>query len=391
MTHPSNSIRGFRWARGSTPGLATALAAAVLLLMSALPVLADGGTVEAAKAPKFNRKGNVLIADQFNNRVIEVSPGGTIVFTAGDGSSIAGPNSFVAPNDAQRVGSKTLIAATGAPPGAESTCPGGCPDNRVVLVDKRGQIVWAYGVAGVTGSDFNQLNAPVQATYLPNGHVLITDQGNQRVIEVKKNYKIAWQYGTTGVAGSDANQLNDPNSAELLDNGNILIADEGNNRVIEVNRNHDIVWSAGGGYQGESTSSLVAPAFASRLPNGDTLISDSGNNRIVELDTNNGTVWQVSTATRSRDVPDPEPTRAVRLKTGNTLISDQFNHQVIEVDTAGNVVWSYGTLAVPGSGPNMLNAPYDAKKIGDYTGLTKPPAPSSGGSGSGGGGYGMPY
>ena len=38
---------------------------------------------------------------------------------------------------------------------------------------------------------------------------------------------------------------------------------------------------------------------------------------------------------------------------------------------------------------NMLNAPYDAKMIGDYTGLTKPPTTT--GSSMGGGGYVPPY
>ena len=44
--------------------------------------------------------------------------------------------------------------------------------------------MWQYGKAGATGSGFNRLNTPVQATYLPNGDILITDQGNERVIEV---------------------------------------------------------------------------------------------------------------------------------------------------------------------------------------------------------------
>ena len=68
----------------------------------------------------------------------------------------------------------------------------------------------------------------------------------------------------------------------------------------------------------------------------------------------------------------PLPTRAVRLKTGNTLISDQYNDQVIEVDPNGNIVFSQGEIGVVGNGFNELNAPYDAKVVGDYTGLTPP-------------------
>ena len=60
------------------------------------------------------------------------------------------------------------------------------------------------------------------------------------------------------------------------------------------------------------------------------------------------------------------------LKNGNTLISNQFDDQVIGVNSSGDIVFSQGQIAVPGNGFNELNAPYDAKVVGDYTGLTAP-------------------
>ena len=78
----------------------------------------------------------------------------------------------------------------------------------------------------MTGSGFNELNTPVQATFLPIANILITDQVNERVIEVTQHHLIIWQYGMTGVSGTGFNQLNNPNSAELLENGDVLIADE---------------------------------------------------------------------------------------------------------------------------------------------------------------------
>lgn len=317
----------------------------------------------------YNKRGNILIADQFNNRVLEVNPKtNEVIWSWGDGSSVAGPTSVVAPNDFQRIGEVNLVAGTGAPPGAEPDCPNGCADNRVMLINNIGHIVWQYGQAGVTGWGFDQLNTPVQNTYLPNGDILISDQGNQRIIEVNKAKQIVWQQGMTGVAGAKFNQLNNPNSAELLDNGDILIADESNNRVIEVDRHHRIVWH----YGSPNGTQLNGAAFASRLPSGNTLITDANNNRIVEVTPDGQVAWQYVTNTRPGSVAAPQPTRAVRLATGNTLISDQFNHQVIEVDVTGNIVFSQGQIGVPGTGFDELNAPYDAKVVGDYTGLTAP-------------------
>ena len=338
-------------------------------LACAASVLAASALSLHAQGNDFNTRGNILIADQYNNRVLEVNPDNhRVVWRFGNGSSVAGPHATVGPNDLQRVGFLTLVAGTGVPAGAEPTCPNGCADNRVMLVDPSGNIIWHYGKAGVTGSGPDQLNTPVQNTWLPNFHILITDQGNMRVIEVTLDKKIVWQYGQTGVAGDGANQLNNPNSAELLKNGHILIADESNNRVIEVTRNHKIVWS----YGCATCSELNGAAFASRLPNGNTLISDSNNNRILEVTHDKNVVLTYYTNMQPNSISAPLPTRAVRLRNGNTLISNQNDMQVIEIDPKQNIVWSQGQIAVPGTGFDMLNGPYDAKVIGDYTGLTPP-------------------
>ncbi|WP_430391586.1 hypothetical protein [Dyella sp. 20L07] len=319
--------------------------------------------------------GHILISDQFNNRVVEVDPSThKVVWHFGNGSDLPGPHSVVGVNDAERIGPFTLISGTGTPPGLPgcSDTVNGCPDNRVFFVDPQGDILWQYGQAGVTGSGPDQLNTPVHSLYLNSfpqhfgPHVLITDQGNQRVILVDLGHHIEWQYGTTGVSGNGSNQLNNPNSAEVLENGHVLIADENNNRVIEIKPNLQIV------KQFTAQGTISGAAFASRLANGDTLISDSNNNRIVEVNGNDQVVWEYFTNTQSGSNPAPLPTRAVRLRNGNTLISDQFNNRVIEVNMAKHIVFQQGALNAPGNGFNELNGPYDAKVIGDFTGLTPP-------------------
>ncbi len=325
---------------------------------------------------EFNESGNILIADQFNNRVIEADPDGHIIWSFGLGPNDFSDQSIIGVNDAQRVGIYTLMAGTGTPANVIPQAPNGVPDNRVVLIDPFGTIVWQYGQFGQTGSGPDLLNTPVQSTWLPNAHVLITDQANNRIIEVDLHKTIVWQY--PGSNQNAADQLNGPNSAELLENGHILIADQGNNRAIEVTRGDKIVrtFTAGG------TVSIVA--FASRLPNGDTLLTDSGNSRAVEVDAHDKVVWQYITDTDPLSVAAPLPTRAVRLRDGDTLISDQFNNRVIRVNPAGHLTASYG-LPLAGGGAIGINSdynlhstqkglysPYDAKIVGDYTGLTPP-------------------
>jgi outer membrane protein assembly factor BamB len=349
----------------------------VLLTLSALVSL----TMTAVRADDqaaegFNQPGNILITDQFNNRVIEIDPAGKIVWHFGIGPEDFSPNSIIGTNDAERVGDLTLMSGTGIPPGvtqASAQClANGCADNRVLLVDREGDIVWQYGQFGVTGAGPNQLNTPVQNTFLPNGNVLITDQGNQRIIEVRRSDNaIVWQFGETGVVGADNSHLSNPNAAELLANGNILISDENNNRALEVTHTSPSVVLATFSAHG----TVSGMAFASRLPNGHTLLTDANNSRIVEVNRRDTPVWQYFTNTRPGSNPAPAPTRAVRLANGDTLISDQFNNQVIEVNHEKEIVASYGTINVFGFNTRdatVMNGPYSAYKIGDYTGITPP-------------------
>lgn len=324
----------------------------------------------------FNRHGNILISDQFNNRVIEATPDGEIVWQFGLGPLDLSPRSVIGVNDAERVGPFTLIAAPGLPPIIDPLVTNGAADSRVILVNRDGHIVWQYGQFGVTGDGPDQLNTPVQSTWLPNRHVLITDQGNNRIIEVNLHKEIVWEYPGSNTNAAD--QLNSPNSAELLENGRILIADENNSRAIEVTRDDVIVKTF------TATNSVNILAFASRLPNGDTLLTDSGNARIVEVNSDDVPVWQYFTDTDLLSFPAPLPSHAVRLENGDTLISDQINNRVIRVNMAGKIVMAYGLPLSSGGGmgnnfgydlhttQNGLNWPYDAKVIGDFTGLTPP-------------------
>ena len=324
-------------------------------------------SVHASGGGGFNQPGNVLISDQFNNRAIEVDRHHNIVWSFGSGKSTLcnpGPGAIIGLNDAERLSEGlTLMAGTGIPPNTVSGLPNGCVDNRVIVVNHGGTIVWQYGQAGVTGSGPNQLNVPVFAIQLPNHDFLITDQGNNRIIEVNKAKQVVWSYGPTSGPGA----LNSPNSAELLPNGHILIADELNNRAIEITRSGKIVWQIG------AEHGLNVVAFASRLPNGDTLITDSGHARIVEFTMQKQVVFQYFTNTQPGSNPNPSPTNAVKLRNGNISIADQNNNRAFIINPEKEIVFQYGMLNQAGAGFNQLFGPYTAFVIGDYTGQTPPP------------------
>jgi hypothetical protein len=354
------------------------LTAAVLVV--GLPVSAPVTRAAASNSGTqdgggFNSPGNVLITDQFNNRAIEVNPvTKSIVWSFGSGRPTLcnpGPGAIIGTNDAERLSDGlTLLAGTGVPLGSSPVDPSfSCADNRVIVVNQSGRIVWQYGQAGVAGSGPNQLNVPVFAIQLPNRNIMIVDQANNRVIEVGRfSKRIVWSYGPSSGPGA----LNNPNSAELLRNGHVLIADENNNRVIEITRSGHIVWQYGSGSP-SVTSPLQFAAFASRLPNGDTLITDSGHSRIVQVSEDKEVVFQYFTNRVANSNSSPLPTNAVRLKNGDISIADQFNHRAIIIDRSHQLDEQIGKTNVFGDGFDQLDGPYTAFVIGDYTGQTPPP------------------
>ncbi|MDQ6855970.1 MAG: PQQ-binding-like beta-propeller repeat protein [Candidatus Dormibacteraeota bacterium] len=324
---------------------------------------------------RFNAEGNLLISDQYNNRAIELDPESrAIVWSFGSGNPSLcnpGPGAIIGPNDAERLGDGlTLLAGTGVPQGASPVDPNfSCADNRVIVVNQKGKIVWQYGRPGVTGSGPNQLNVPVFAIQLPSRNIMVVDQGNNRVIEIDRfTRSIVWSYGPTSGPGA----LNNPNSAELLRNGHVLIADENNNRVIEITRAGQIVWQYGSGSPSAGRPIQIA-AFASRLPNGHTLITDSGHSRVIEVTEDKTIVWQYFTNRAPNSSTTPQPSNAVRLGNGDTSIADQFNHRVLIVNEDHQQVFQYGRTNMPGDAAGHLDGPYTSFVIGDYTGQTPPP------------------
>jgi hypothetical protein len=95
---------------------------AILAAMAAGAWVAAQAAARTAAGGGFNIPGNILISDQFNNRVIEVSRSGQIVWSFGSGNpnlcnpgpGVNGANQLNAPYSAMSIGDYTGLDV---PPG----------------------------------------------------------------------------------------------------------------------------------------------------------------------------------------------------------------------------------------------------------------------------------
>jgi uncharacterized protein (UPF0248 family) len=128
---------------------------------------------------------------------------------------------------------------------------------------------------------------------LPDGDILASFRPTSTVVRISRNTgKILWKLGPPTVAGQHA--------PTLLPNGNILIFDNGTHRLddsmpysraIEIDpATHEIVWK----YQDYPSWNFFSPrmGIAQRLANGNTLLTESSFGRFFEVTNQGQIVWE---------------------------------------------------------------------------------------------------
>jgi hypothetical protein len=188
--------------------------------------------------------GTRTVADILNERVLFVSPAGRIVRQYGT-TGISGhrpPHLLGVPNgDTPTPGGGMLITEiTGSwvdaisaagklewsvrtpaiYPSDAQLLPGGrilladyTSPGRVLIIDRRGRVVWRYGPSSGPAA----LDHPSLAAMLPGSLVAVSDDYHDRVVLIDLHKRtIVWQYGHTGAAGSAFGYLNTPDGLDFL-------------------------------------------------------------------------------------------------------------------------------------------------------------------------------
>ena len=190
--------------------------------------------------------GDVLIADNENNRLLVVDPHGRIRWKFPRRGDLAHGQRFLVPDDAffspdgkdiiateingdwvSEIGLDGHLLWSTHPPGVAypsdtvEVYPGRylttdySSAGQVVEFDSRGRQLWR----------FRGLDHPSLALPLPNGDILVNDDYNDRVIVIDPiTHRIVWQYGHTGRPGSAPGYLDDPDGVDLTPPNSMLIS-----------------------------------------------------------------------------------------------------------------------------------------------------------------------
>jgi hypothetical protein len=140
--------------------------------------------------------GGVLISEISGSWIDEVGPDGRLAF------AVAAPVGY--PSDPQSLPGARILLADYSSPG------------HVLIIDRRGRVLWRYGASG----GYGRMDHPSLAMPLPNGDIAVNDDYRDRVIVVDpRTNRIVWQYGHTDRPGSAPGYLNTPDGMDFIPAG----------------------------------------------------------------------------------------------------------------------------------------------------------------------------
>ena len=298
-----------------------------------------GGALQPGSDPGV-LPGPVLIADRDNNRLIEVSPQGKVIWRFPAAGGLAPGQTFRVPDDAFFSPDGRRVVATQE------------DDQAISVIDPAsGRIVYRYGHPGEPGAQDGYVHNPDDALLMPSGEILSADIMNCRLLVIRPpHHRPLRVLGATGRCEHEPGvSFGSPNGAFPMSNGDTA--------VTEINGNWlDVLAADGRAVLAVHPPQFSYPSDTNELRPGVFLSVDYASPGAIETFTSRGALlWRYAPSGGSAL---DHPSLALPLPNGDVLANDDRNHRVIVVDPRTNrIVWQYGHTGVRGSREGYLSNP----------------------------------
>jgi hypothetical protein len=288
--------------------------------------------------------GPLLIADEGNNRLVEIDPHGKVVWEFPRPGDLAPGQTFKVPDDAFFTADGKQIVATEE-------------DNFVVSVIDvaRHRIIWRYGTPGISGSGANQLANPDDAMMLSDGSVLSADIKNCRIVLLRQGSNTpvrVWGKPYHCHHLAQPFRVASPNGVFPLTDGNFLVTEITHDWVSEIDLFSNpptTLWNV-------HPYKIHYPSDTNEVRPGVYITVDYWHPGVIEEFDKTGKVLWFYKPSGSAQLY--RPSLAEALPNGDVIATDDYNDRVIIVDPkTDKVVWAYGHRGRTGTAPGYLSQP----------------------------------
>jgi DNA-binding beta-propeller fold protein YncE len=280
----------------------------------------------------------VLIADDWNNRLLIVDPRGRVRWQFPRPGDLSPGQSFQLPDDAFFSPNGKYVIATEEEYSVVS----------VISIAKH-KIVYRYGTPGQPGSADNQVSNPDDAMMMPNGMLIAADIKNCRLLLLppvaQRQHHPRRIIGQTGSCGHNPpRQFGSPNGAFPTTSGDYIVTEINGDWAEQMSLSGHVVWAA-------HPPGVTYPSDTNEIYPGRYLTADySSPGQVVEFNSAGRLLWRFGGLNH--------PSLALPLPNGDILVNDDYNDRVIVIDPLTNrIVWQYGHTGVASTAPGYLNDP----------------------------------
>ena len=280
--------------------------------------------------------GDLLIADRGNNRILLVDPAGHILWRY-----------------PSRQGQPRLYFDDDAffTPGGHAIISNEEDNHDIVKISyPSGHIIWRYGHSGQPGSAAGYLNTPDDAYQLRSGLIIVSDDRNCRLLEIRGHHVVRSIGSPAACTHDPPRALGSPNGDTPLADGHVLVSEITGSWVDEL--------TLGGRLVRSIHAPVSYPSDPQITPKGNILLADySRPGAVVILKRRTGRLlWRYQPTSGPGELD--HPSLASMLPNGDVVVVDDYNDRIVIIDPQTNrIVWQYGHTAVGGTAPGYLHVP----------------------------------
>jgi len=289
-----------------------------------VPYFADSSRINSPWGIVVASNGSVFVSERYGNRLLKYNAAGVQQWAFGTAGVGGSDNTRLSTLEG-----KPALAANG------NIYVPDTGNNRIQIFDAASSAyVGTFGSYGTSGND--KFSCPNGIAISPvNGDFYVVDRCNHRVQVYDSTLSLAGYkatLGETGVIGSDGTHFSWPRDVAVDASGNIYVADNSNQRIQKCTLSGSsgtcTTFAGETGVRGNDFDHLHNPRGVTVDSAGRVYVADQSNNRIQVFDSSGAYLTSIGQSSGNRTGQLRNPSGVALDSAGNLYVADRENHRI---------------------------------------------------------------